>query len=659
MSDTLKLPRTDIQALRGLAVLMVVLYHTKVGEPQAGFLGVDVFFVISGFLITTLVAKGIDRGTFTLSEFYFRRAKRLLPAAYVTFFITAVCAPWFLNQQELRDFATQVIGAVTFTGNIVLWQQTGYFEGAGDLKPLLHVWSLAIEEQYYFLLPAALLFTRPSRWLWGAVAAVLLSLALCTAGGVFKPVATFYLLPTRAWELLIGSVGALWLLSPQTDRRVAVERVIKLLFVPALLCLLVLPFLPVVGIHPGINAVLIALATLVIILRNSHRLNSALPTRVLAHVGDFSYSLYLVHWPIIAFMKNAWLGSDPLLPLEMRLSALALSFSLAYLLYRVIEDPIRKRSFEFSVPLIVKVTVSSVLLVVITPLVLLQTKAEQIALRDARAINPGFSTICDYKGKFVARRECRSKENPDLLVWGDSYAMHLVPGLVNEWPNGLMQATMSGCGPFLGLAPRRKVNGELDARDQAWAERCIAFNQSVVDFLKATPSIKTVVLSSPLVFYFNSKAYDHVVLDNNVFIVKPVSAANALNSIQITIVTLRSLGKKVVLVAPPPSSDFDIGACMERQLSGKVMFGRPNGCTVDRAEYQSKREVVLNFLNSVAIATDLAVIRFDPWLCKEKNCDTLIDGTMIYRDTGHLSIAGSTMLAGRMHLGRLILEQAR
>jgi peptidoglycan/LPS O-acetylase OafA/YrhL len=189
--------RLDIQALRGFAVLIVVLYHTKIGNVVGGYLGVDIFFVLSGYLITRLVATAIERGDFSLKEFYFRRAKRLLPSAFVTFACSAALAPWFLNQLELRDFAPQLVGALTFTANFVLWQQTGYFEGAGDLKPLLHIWSLAIEEQYYFLLPTFLLFARPSRWLAWTVGLFAASLTLCVVGGVVKPIATFYLLPTR------------------------------------------------------------------------------------------------------------------------------------------------------------------------------------------------------------------------------------------------------------------------------------------------------------------------------------------------------------------------------------------------------------------------------------------------------------------------------
>lgn len=163
MSTPEKQVRTDIQALRGLAVLLVVLYHLRIGSAQAGYLGVDVFVVISGFLLTTLIGSAIHAGRFSWSTFYSRRAKRLLPAAYATILLTALAAPWFLGRQELADLASQIGGAVTFSANFVLWRQTGYFAGAGDLKPLLHMWSLAVEEQFYLLLPLAMVWVRPTR----------------------------------------------------------------------------------------------------------------------------------------------------------------------------------------------------------------------------------------------------------------------------------------------------------------------------------------------------------------------------------------------------------------------------------------------------------------------------------------------------------------
>lgn len=147
--------RVDLQALRGVAVLLVLFYHADMLLP-GGYLGVDVFFVISGYLITGLVCRALERGEFSFGEFYYRRAKRLLPAAYVTLLVTGLLAPVILNDAELRDFFAQLIGALTFSSNVVLFLQSGYFEGAADLKPLLHIWSLSIEEQYYFLLPAAL-----------------------------------------------------------------------------------------------------------------------------------------------------------------------------------------------------------------------------------------------------------------------------------------------------------------------------------------------------------------------------------------------------------------------------------------------------------------------------------------------------------------------
>lgn len=148
--------RIDIQAFRGFAVLVVVLYHARLNIISAGYLGVDIFFCISGFVITTMVAERIKSGNFSFADFYWSRARRLLPAAYVTFLAVALLAPLFLTSPELQQFKSQMFGALTFTANIALAKQVGYFDGAAELKPLLHTWSLAIEEQYYLLLPISL-----------------------------------------------------------------------------------------------------------------------------------------------------------------------------------------------------------------------------------------------------------------------------------------------------------------------------------------------------------------------------------------------------------------------------------------------------------------------------------------------------------------------
>ena len=150
-----------------------------------------------------------------------------------------------------------------------------------------------------------------------------------------------------------------------------------------------------------------------------------------------------------------------------------------------------------------------------------------------------------------------------------------------------------------------------------------------------------------------------MVHNGQTFLSSPVSTATARSGLRRTVEEIRALGKKVVLVAPPPSSGFDIGGCLERQISGMVVFGGPKGCMIDRAEYQSRRAEVLDFLNSMASDADISVIRFDPWLCHSNACETLVDGTMIYRDAGHLSYAGSKMMAERMQLARLIREQAK
>ena len=190
--------RTDVQALRGIAVLMVLAHHAKVPLIRGGYLGVDIFFVLSGFLITALVAKDINASEFSFARFYWRRAWRLLPAVYATIALCIAAAPWLRTSYEMRDFVAQVWGAITFSANIVLWLQTGYFERAAELKPLLHVWSLSIEEQYYLLLPALLFFVGRAKWLRVASVVTAASLTACFFVSTESVAAAFYWVPTRA-----------------------------------------------------------------------------------------------------------------------------------------------------------------------------------------------------------------------------------------------------------------------------------------------------------------------------------------------------------------------------------------------------------------------------------------------------------------------------
>lgn len=650
--------RTDIQALRGYAVLVVVLYHVGMGPFEAGFLGVDIFFVVSGFLITTLIAKGIQQGSFSLAIFYARRAKRLLPAAYTVILATAIAAPWFIDQEELAHFAWQVVGAVTFTANLVFWWQTDYFGSGSELKLLLHTWSLSVEEQYYLLLPALLMLLRPSRWLQAVVALLITSLAVGVVGALFKPVVSFYSLPTRAWELLIGSVGALYVLRTPVSADLA-RRTARRLFVPALVLLLCLPAVRLPGPHPGAAALTACLATLTLILAQHPLANESSVARVLAWWGDRSYSLYLVHWPLFALMHNAWAGAKDTIPLSLRIGALLLSLALAWLLHRYVEDPVRRSPLRLTRPVLLGLGASSALLVAVTPAVIALSHTD-VDYRALRRVNFGLDRACDYRTPFQEQAACQTSPKPEMIVWGDSFAMHVIPGLAPSAQGGLVQATATGCGPFVGLAPQQRVRPETGiAYDRVWAESCLAFNRSVLDHLRNADSVHTVVLSSLLTAYAGDEAWLHVVERADGTLAETRSnAAEALLHLRRTAEELRRMGKRVVLVAPPPVATFNVGGCWERQQTGRVTLGVPAGCKIDKAEYMHRRAGVLAFLGG-AEAAGIPVIRFEEALCDALSCLPEIDGTLIYRDSGHFTHSGSALVAKRVDLVQQINERAR
>ena len=644
--------RTDIQALRGLAVLLVILQHAQAGFIDAGFLGVDIFFVISGFLITGMLADQIGEGRFRFAEFYFRRARRLLPAAYATFLATAVLGFFLLDAIEWNDFTWQLAGAVTFTGNIALWQQTGYFASEAALKPLLHVWSLAVEEQYYLLLPLALWLAPRRAWLAGSLVVLIASFALCAWWSLVAPEAAFYLLPTRAWELAIGSLAALWL---RRDPRVA-DRVAPL-FLPALLAVLVVPVLPLPA--PAFaNIAIVCVATALLILRRHPLFEQSPLSHGLARVGDASYSLYLAHWPVFAFLHNAYAG-DPSFgepgPVVL-VAATALALLLGWALYRYVEMPMRRAPLAFRRRWVFAALASSALLALV-PLGLSArtttgTKSSGVDYAWLRRDNVGFSDACETYDLFVPSRACSESTAPETMVWGDSFAMHLVPGIAATSDVPVVQATKSACGPLPGLA---QIHGVYT---RAFAERCLAFNYSVLNYLAETPSIRTVALSSSFYPYFDP-ARRVLYMDDGTMVERMPDAGLALVALRDTVSRLRSMGKRVVVVAPPPSTGFDHARCLERKARNRTPFARFIDCSLDRDDYIASKHETLAFLERLQREANVDVVSFDALLCDAQRCRTELDGSFVYRDEGHLSYDGSVAVARAMDLAPLLERSAR
>ena len=638
--------RSDIQALRGIAVLLVIVQHAREGLIDAGYLGVDIFFVVSGFLITGMIGRAIAEGNFSFGAFYFRRAKRLLPAAYVTFAVTALASVLLLDRGEWIDFSHQLAGAVTFTANFVLWKQTGYFEGAAALKPLLHVWSLSVEEQYYLLAPATMVLL-PRRWWTGAAVAVFAaSFVLYLWLAQRAPSTAFYLLPTRAWELALGSLAALLPWSERARKRMV------LLSLPALLALFAVPVWSL-GVPHLLKLPLVCLATFVLIARTEHYESNSPLVGALARVGDASYSLYLVHWPIMALLNNFTVG-DPSLgrPTDsMLLAAVVAAFALGYLLYRHVELPMRRMPLQPSGKVLLPALAASLLLAT-APLAAGTRAWTGRDFVQLRLDNNGYGLACESGKAYQPIPECRNAKAPRLMMWGDSFAMHLVPGLAATTKGGVAQATKSVCAPFLGLAQ------VVPAYPRPYAEDCIAFNDSVLAYLAKTQSVQVVALSSPFYPYFDPQRR-LLVREQGKLVDRDPSQDIAIAAMRETVARLRAVGKRVAVVAPPPSSGLDMTHCLERRMSRSKVDRDLFDCSIRVSDYHASKAQTLAFLARMEKEADVPVVRFDPVLCTAQSCAVELDGAIVYRDEGHFSHEGSIAVAKRMQLGRLLERVAR
>ena len=333
--------RADIDGLRAIAIVPVVLYHAGFPGLKGGFVGVDVFFVISGFLMASLILSEIDQGAFSLGHFYERRVRRIFPALFATIAASAVAAWLLFMPIEFQYFSRSAMAAALFGSNILFWQESGYFDAAAELKPLLHTWSLAVEEQFYIVFPLLMLVIARFRrqWTgWILCTLLLVSFGLSIWQVESAPVAAFYLLPSRFWELLLGAVLALGLV-PRSNSPIVAQA-------------LVLVGIILIGVavfaydedtsFPGLSALVPCLGAALVIHGRAEDtpIGRALSWPPLVFIGLISYSLYLWHWPVIVFQRTDAIFA-PETTGAVKVALVGASIGIAFLSWRFVERPFR------------------------------------------------------------------------------------------------------------------------------------------------------------------------------------------------------------------------------------------------------------------------------------------------------------------------------
>jgi len=334
--------RKEIDGLRALAVLPVILFHAGFEWVSGGYIGVDIFFVISGYLISSILLQELQDGRFSIVNFYERRARRILPALFFVLFACLPFAWWWLLPEELISFGQSIIAVVAFVSNILFWQQTDYFTASTDLIPLLHTWSLAVEEQFYIFFPLflVLFWKAGTRTLVLVISIIaLLSLGLTEWWWRYFPDANFYLIPTRAWELMIGALAAFYLFYKEAPKGKLSE---VASFLGLLMILASLLFIDKSIPFPSVYALLPTLGTAFIILfANQETItHKILSFKLFVGIGLISYSAYLWHQPLFVFAR-AYYMDEPSAAVMAVLSVFALL--LGYISWRFIEQPFRNK----------------------------------------------------------------------------------------------------------------------------------------------------------------------------------------------------------------------------------------------------------------------------------------------------------------------------
>lgn len=632
--------RPDIDGLRALAIILVVAFHAFPSSLfKGGFIGVDVFFVISGFLISSIIFKSLDAGSFSLGDFYLRRIRRIFPALLTVLSTCVAIGGLFLFPTEVQELGKHLFKACLFILNFSLMKEKGYFDTSSDLQPLLHLWSLCIEEQFYLLWPLL------AFGLWKLKPRLRLVSIMVMLAGSFAwnillvhahPTRAFYLPATRFWELWLGSVTAyLSLYCPQTLQFTVARKYLAhigsvlgfaLILLPVLMINKATPF-------PGWWALCPTLGTCLIIAMGGQ---AWVNRKILGHkwalfIGIISYPLYLWHWPLLAFSRilvreklHTWFAAIVVLAAVL----------LAWMTYRLVETPIRsgQRTRRQIITLIglfaVLCGIGAGWYKQILPLRLQTPAIEKIlAARDDWSYTGGNDT---KKPAQFALAELKGDDRNTVLVIGDSHAEHWFDGFKElqsrqQKPRTVLFATYGGCVilPLLDLVDSDRF--------------CSEFYHYALEKAQS-PDVKTVVFSAKWESYFHPdirrKSPTYLTQDpkQTALLETDPEIDDIFHVFAQDIQNLISQGKHVYLILANPTSPANNPKSMVSRFSGTIRH-----TAVKRADVE--RQMAFSTRHLEQVARDSGALLLNPLdaFCNGDDCPTVTtDGRPVYRDDHHI-----------------------
>lgn len=648
--------RPDIDGLRAIAVLSVILFHANIHLFQGGYLGVDIFFVISGYLISSYLLKSKIEGSFSLSNFYFRRAKRILPAL---FFILACSIPiaWtLLLPDQLIRFSQSLIAVLLFISNVFFWKTTNYFDIAIELKPLIHTWSLGIEEQFYLFFPMLFWVGKQLKLVqlfW--ICFVLLLLSLCISNYEWKhhTLANFFLLPTRSWELLAGTLLAF--VQREIPFSLTISRkyhsilaFIGLSFIGlSILCFSkatpnpsFFTLLPIVG-----TVLTIAYAPNTIIYR-------LLSTRILVGIGLISYSLYLWHQPLFAFARIYY--ATPLSNLDYFVLILA-TFLLGYLTWAYIEIPFRMHySFNQRLKQAMPCALWLVFIAIGIEGIATQGFAKrfdvpQEVVRSFALPERGQSCFDLTQGHTRKKWRCPvDRKAPqgryNFFLTGDSHALQLLSvfeqGAQLVGKNGTF-AGFSGCVPFLGVYPLM--------RDDQASKDCALLNKRIFDYIKKN-QIKNIILVARWTYYtdggYNSepKLINYIGTKKSIHPSIETSRSAFEQGLAQTIQAYKDLGVHIYIVSQVPAQRQEPQAIYYKAFQSVQVTKSLDEASIPLSEHLRLQSFVASIFLKYQHDPFVTFINMDSALCTQTICPIGNKSGSYYQDNNHLSALGASRL---------------